>query len=101
MALLKSGGPFMLAARALGSASTLAHSAFAALYAWRMLSGHGFRIVSLFLAILAISGGVLSFVGGSLVRHGGRTKARSIGVWMVALSAMLASTLLVFTSFGD
>jgi hypothetical protein len=101
MALPRPGGALILAARALGGASTAAHFAFLTLYAWRLVIGRGFRAVSLVLAILAGCGLVLSFVGGALLKHGGRTRARSIGVWLVGASTALASLLLVFTSSGD
>jgi hypothetical protein len=90
-----------LAARTLGSASTVAHLAFLSLFVWRLIVGNGFRIVSLVLALAAGGGLALSFVGGALLKHGGRTKARSIGMWLVGASASLASLLLVFASFGD
>jgi hypothetical protein len=90
----------MLAARLLGSASSAAHLAFVSLFVWRTITGKGLRAVSLLLAFVALLGFIMSFVGGALLKHGGRTKARAIGVWLVAASAALASTLLVFASFG-
>ena len=102
MAFSKPGGGLALAARALGSASTVAHLAFFAVFVWRTIVGHGFRIVSLTFAVLALAGLVMSFVGKALLKHGGRTKARSLGVWLVGGSATLASVLLVLTaSSGD
>lgn len=91
----------MLAARALGSASSVAHVAFLSLFVWRFIVGRGFRVVSAVWAVLAVAGVAMSFVGGSLIKHGGRTKARTIGVWLVGASAALASLLLVMASFGS
>lgn len=91
----------MLAARALGSASSVAHFAFLSIFAWRFIVGRGFRVVSAVWALLAAVGIASSFVGNSLIKHGGRTKARSIGVWLVGASAALASLLLVMASFGS
>ncbi len=101
MALPKPGGAFLLAARALGTASSASHLAFVSSFLWRFVSGNGIRALSLIFAVLAVAGFALSFVGGSLIRHGGRTKARTLGVWMVGASAALAGGLLVFASFGD
>lgn len=98
MGLLNPGGGFALAARVLGSASSAAHVAFMLLFVWRMVVGKGFRVVSLTLAIMALLGFVMSFVGNSLIKHGGRTKARSLGVWLVGGSTALASILLVCAS---
>lgn len=95
------GGAFMLAARVLGSASSAAHVAFFSLFVWRAIVGNGFRLVSLAMAVVAAAGFAMSFAGGALIKHGGRTKARSIGVWLVGGSAALASALLVFASWGD
>ena len=101
MALPRPGGALALAARALGSASSVAHVAFLSLFIWRMIVGNGFRVVSLVLALSAAVGFALSFAGNALIKHGGRTKARSLGLWLVGGSAALASILLVFASFGD
>src|SRR5262245_14203847 len=101
MSLPNPGGALLLAARALGGASSAAHLAFVSLFLWRLVTGNGFRVVSLLLAITALAGLAMSFVGSSLIKHGGRTKARSLGVWLVGGSAALASLLLVFANFGD
>lgn len=101
MGLPHPSGALILAARALGGASTAAHLAFLSLYAYRFIVGRGFRFVSAVCALLAAIGLTLSFVGGALLKHGGRTKARGIGVWLVGGATTLASLLLVFTSSGD
>lgn len=100
MAFSKPGGGLALAARALGSASTVAHFAFFAVFVWRLVVGNGFRLVSLMLALVALAGLVMSFVGKALLKHGGRTRARALGLWLVGGSATLASVLLVLSS-GD
>lgn len=101
MAFPRPGGALILAARALGGASTVAHFAFLSIFAWRLVIGRGWRVVSLVFTILAASGLVLGFAGNALLKHGGRTKARSIGMWLVGASTTLASLLLLFASAGD
>ncbi len=100
MAFSKPGGGLALAARALGSASTVAHFLFFAVFVWRFIVGNGFRLISLTLALVALAGLVMSFVGKALLKHGGRTRARVLGFWLVGGSATLASVLLILSS-GD
>lgn len=101
MAFPRPGGALILAARALGGASTAAHFAFLSIFAWRLVIGRGWRVISLVFALMAVSGLVMGFMGNALLKHGGRTKARTIGMWLVGASTTLASLLLLLASTGD
>jgi hypothetical protein len=80
----------------LALADGVAHVAFFGLFGWRMLTHPGFgRLIAGALASLALLGLALSFLGGLLVKHGGRTPAGRVGQWAVAGSTALAALLLV------
>jgi hypothetical protein len=95
-----SGGGLDRAVTALAAAGGVAHLVFLSLFGWRMLSGGGFlRYVNLIFAALAAVGFGLNFVGYSIVKYGGRTRARKIGIWAIALSTALAGVLLFAASW--
>jgi hypothetical protein len=74
----------------------LAHVAFFGIFGWRTLTSPGFgRLIAGALASLALLGLALSFLGGLLVKHGGRTPAGRVGRWAVAGSTALATVLLL------
>lgn len=88
------------AAGALAAADTVAHAAFLALFAWRSLTSFGpLRFVAGVLALLALLGMVLAFVGGLLTKYGRRTPAAKVGHWAIAGSTGLAGALLLFASW--
>jgi hypothetical protein len=94
------GGAIRKAAGALAAANGVAHVAFLSLFGWRMLaSGPLGRISAILLAVLAGVGLAADVVGWALVKHGGRTKARTLGLWAVALSTALAAALLFAASW--
>ena len=87
-------------AGALAAADVVAHLAFLAIFGWRSLASFGpMKLVAGFLAVLALVGLVLAFVGRMLVKHGGRTPAAKVGHWAVAGSTGLAALLLVLASW--
>jgi hypothetical protein len=96
------GGALQKAARVLAAADGVAHVAFFSLFVWRVVSGSGFRLVQGTFALLAILGFIATTAGSLLVKHGGKTKAGRLGVWLIATSTALAGLLLVVASWtGD
>jgi len=87
------------AARALATGDAVAHGAFLVLFGWRFVATFGpLRFVSGGLALLALLGMVLAFVGGLLAKYGRRTPAAKVGHWAVAGSTGLAAVLLFFAA---
>ncbi|WP_394850471.1 hypothetical protein LZC95_23815 [Pendulispora brunnea] len=102
MAFGNPGGGLQRAARVLATADGVAHAALFALFMWRTVAGSGFRAVQGLFALLAGLGFVLGVVGSMLIRYGGRTKIRSLGLYCVAASTALAGGLLVMANWtGD
>ncbi len=100
MKLMKSGGTLQKAATALAAANGVAHSAFLALFGWRLLaSGPIGKVAAILFAVLAAIGLASDAVGWALVRHGGRTKVGRMGLWGVALSTAIAAVLLFAASW--
>ena len=86
----------------LATADGVAHLAFFSLFSWRVVSGSGFRIVQGVFALLALLGFGGGVVGSLLIKHGGKTKAGKVGLWLVASSTGLAAVLLVLANLtGD
>ena len=101
MWLKRTSGPIDKAASALAAANGIAHVVFLSLFGWRFLtSGPIGKALSLAWAVCAGLGLVSSAVGWALVRHGGRTKVRTIGLWAVAASTALAALLLFVASWS-
>jgi len=98
-----SGGPLQNAARVLATADSVAHAAFFSMFAYRTVAGSGLRFVQGICALLAGLGFAAGVVGSMLIKHGGKTKVRTIGLYAVALSTALAGVLLVMANFtgGD
>ena len=90
-----SGGAVQRAAQALATADGIAHIAFFSVFAYRMISGNGFRIVQGLLALLSLVGVAAGIVGWALARHGGKGKAYTMGLWCIATSTTLAGVLLM------
>ena len=87
------------AAKALATAGGIAHIAFFSLFAYRVVSSGGFgRYAHLLFAFLALVGLGSEFVGWSLMKYGGKTKVRKLGLWAIAFSTALAAGLLVVAS---
>jgi hypothetical protein len=85
---------------ALSAAGGVAHLAFLSLFGFRSFAGEGLsRVLSVVCAVMAAVGFASNFVGWSLVRHGGRWKAKKVGVLAVAFSTLLAAILLAIASF--
>ncbi|MEO6419058.1 MAG: hypothetical protein ABIP39_06610 [Polyangiaceae bacterium] len=102
MAFGKPSGAVQRAAQALAAADGVAHIAFFSMFAWRVISGSGFRIVQAGFAALAVLGLASGVVGWSLVRHGGKSKARTLGLYAICASTGLAAILLMVASWtGD
>ena len=102
MAGKSSGGAVQRAAQALATADGIAHIAFFSLFAWRVVSGNGFRLVQGLFALLALAGMAAGIFGWALARHGGQGKGRTIGLWCIASSTALAGVLLMVASWtGD
>ena len=93
------GGALNRAAGALAAAGGVAHLAFLSLFAWRVVSGSGLgRYAHVLFAALAAVGLASEVLGWSLVKFGGKTKVRRLGLWSIALSTALAAVLLVVAS---
>src|SRR5579859_2467447 len=76
------GGALQKAAAALATANGIAHVAFLALFGWRVLvSGPIGKMAAIVFLALAVVGLLADAVGWALVRHGGRTRARTLGLW--------------------
>jgi hypothetical protein len=90
------------AAQALAAAGGVAHVAFFSIFAWRVItSGMAGRFVYIACAFVALVGLACEVVGWSLVKHGGRTPAKTLGLWSIAASTALAAVLLVVASHGN
>jgi hypothetical protein len=101
MLLDKGSGAIDKAARALGAAMAVAHLAFLSMFGWRLVAGANpfGKVVSVVCVVLAILGLAAQFVGWSLLKFGGRTPARRLGLMAIALSTTLAGVLLFAASF--
>jgi len=100
--LSKSSNPVRRAAQALAAADGVAHLAFFSVFGWRTVVGSGWRLVQTGFAVLALAGMACSVIGWTLVKHGGKTRARAWGLWAIAASTALAGLLLVVASWtGD
>jgi hypothetical protein len=102
MALLRGGsGALDRAARALGAAMAVAHVAFLSMFGWRLVAGANpfGKVLSVVCVILALIGLAAQFLGWSLLKFGGRTPARRLGLWSIALSTTLAGVLLFAASW--
>ena len=87
------------AARALATGDAVAHGAFLVIFGWRSLTAFGpLRFFSGALALCALLGMVLAFVGGLLTKYGRKTPAAKVGHWAIAGSTGLAAVLLFFAS---
>ncbi len=99
MAFGKPSGALDKAAKALATAGGVAHIAFFTVFAFRVVSGGGFgRFAHILYAGLALIGLGSEFLGWSLIKFGGRTRVRRLGMWAIALSTGLAAVLLVIAS---
>jgi len=89
------------AAMALAAAGGVAHGVFFALYAWKIIGKDvGFGTVGyIILALFALLGLGLNFIGYWLIKSGGRFAARKWGYLAVALSTTIASILLAISSW--
>jgi hypothetical protein len=89
------------AARALATADGIAHVVYVGLFTWRIFSGSLVgKLLSVAFVLLAMLGLGLGIVGSMLVKHGGPTRARTLGLYAVALSTGLAGFLLLVASWG-
>ncbi len=80
----------------LATAAGVAHGIYVVLFAGRIVTGTMMRWLAAACAAIALVGVATSFVGGLLLRYGGRTPARRVGVWCIAFSTALAAFLLLF-----
>jgi len=96
------GGGLQRVAGVLATADGVAHAALFALFAWRTVTGSGFRIIQSMFALAAALGFAAGVAGSMLIRYGGRTKLRTLGLYCVAASTTLAGALLVMANWsGD
>jgi hypothetical protein len=80
---------------ALAAAGGVAHAAFFAIFALRVIGRGGIGSVAwVLLALLAAIGLGSNFIGYYLVKHGAGTRARKWGYMAIALSSFLAGILL-------
>ena len=87
------------AAMALAAAGGVAHAAFFALFAWRVIGRDGFGTVAwIVLALVALAGLALNFVGYWLIKRGDGP-LRRWGFMAVAASTGLAGILLAIASW--
>ena len=99
--MASSGGAIDKAAKALATAGGVAHVAFFTLFAFRVFtSGPIGKVMNIVFAVVALVGLGAEFVGWSLLKFGGKTRARKLGMWAIALSTALAAVLLVAASWG-
>jgi hypothetical protein len=99
---MASSGAIEKAAKALATAGGIAHVAFFSLFAFRVVtSGVMGKAANVLFAVLALIGLGAEFVGYSLIRYGGKTKARKLGFYAIALSTALAAVLLAAASWGS
>ena len=84
----------------LAAAGAVAHGALFMLFAWRVVTAGMFgRFGHMALAAGAVLGFVSNLVGWSLVRHGGRFKAKKYGAYGFAASSAIAAVLLCFAAW--
>jgi hypothetical protein len=87
------------AAMALAAAGGIAHAAFFAMFAWRVIGRDGFGVVAwVILALVALLGLGFNFVGYWLVKRGA-PRLRRWGYLSIAASTLLASVLLGIASW--
>jgi hypothetical protein len=87
------------AAMALAAAGGVAHAAFFAMFAWRVIGREGFGVALwVLLAALSLLGLGLNFVGYWLIKRG-QGVLRRWGFMAVATSTALAGVLLAIASF--
>ena len=87
------------AAMALAAAGGVAHAAFFALFAWRVIGRDGFGTIGwIVLALVALAGLGLNFVGYWLIKRGDGA-LRRWGFTSVAASTALAGILLAIASW--
>jgi hypothetical protein len=83
----------------LGAADAIAHLAFFWIFAWRAISSDMLgRVASIVWAVLAALGLAGAIIGRLVVKYGGRTPARRVGVLLIGASTALAGFLLVVAS---
>lgn len=83
----------------LGAADVIAHLAFFWIFVWRMVSAGAMgRLLAIVWTVLACLGLVAAIGGRMLVKHGGGTPARRLGVWAIGASTALAGLLLVIAA---
>lgn len=83
------------AAKALATADGVAHVAFFWIFVWRAIaSGPIGKTFAIAWTLLAVVGLVADVLGWMLVKHGGRTPAGKVGLWLIALSTAIAALLL-------
>jgi hypothetical protein len=82
-------------AKTLAAACAVAHISFFTLFAWRIIGRAGMGSLAwALLALGALLGLGCNAVGYYLLKHGGRTPARTWGYWAIAASTGLAGVLL-------
>jgi hypothetical protein len=88
------------AAMTLAAAGGAAHVAFFTLFGWRIIGRDGFGTVGYaLLALVALVGIGLNFLGYWLIRRGHKSSLRKWGFMAVALSTGLAGALLAVASW--
>jgi hypothetical protein len=71
------------------------------MFAWRTVTGSGFRVVQALFALVALVGMTTGTIGWALMRGNARGKMRKVGASAVALSTTLAAFLLMVASYGE
>jgi hypothetical protein len=99
MVNVMAGGGLQKAAGTLAAADGVAHIAFFMMFAWRAITGNGFRLVQALLALAAMVGIASGVVGWAMIKTGSRGRARQLGMSAVALSTTLAGFLLLAASW--
>ena len=88
-------GKVDIAAKALATACGVAHATFFGIFAYRVIGRSGLGVFAwIILAVVALLGLGMNFVGYYLIKNGGRSPARRWGYWAIALSSALAGGLL-------
>ena len=88
------------AAMALATAGGIAHVAFFGVFVSRVIGREGIGTIGYaILAVFALAGIAMNFVGYWLIRQGGRPAARRLGYLAVSISTALAGALLAIATW--
>ena len=92
-------GKVDIAAKALATACGVAHATFFGIFAYRVIGRSGMGVFAwIILAVIALLGLGVNFIGYYLIKHGGKSPARRWGYIGIGVSSALAGLLLAIAS---